>query len=174
MSRPGNCALLAQALRLRAAYMRRPVIATTRTVEIRRGRYLAADDFPSVIEVGGPKRRPRREMPTHGGVNGGMEVNNAGSNVWAILAEMLGPRRAQRAAMLIRTWLRLKNSGNIIPMTVIAVLNVHPSRSKDLREPDENQDLPVIRLRKVHRLLRKYLRLNRGGPRGAAIPAARL
>lgn len=29
-----------------------------------------------------------------------------------------------------------------IPMTVIAVLNVHPSRSKDLREPDEIQICP--------------------------------
>ncbi len=31
-----------------------------------------------------------------------------------------------------------------IPMTVVAVLNVHPSRAKDLREPDEIQISPAV------------------------------
>jgi len=35
-----------------------------------------------------------------------------------------------------------------IPMTVVAVLNVHPSRAKDLREPDEIQISPQVKQEK--------------------------
>ena len=37
-----------------------------------------------------------------------------------------------------------------VPMTVIAVLNVHPSRTKDLREPDEIQISPAIKQSTYH------------------------
>ena len=54
------------------------------------------------------------------------------------------------------------------PMTVVAVLNVHPSRAGDLLEPDEIQISPPVPREAIPRQFRKHLHQNRG----AAGPSA--